>query len=62
VVAFDRVLGYRAGLLRPATRRAGLSFSDRACLALAEHDRLPALTADRAWRHLGTGATVEVIR
>ena len=30
------------------TRRAGLSLGDRACLALAEHTQIPALTGDRA--------------
>lgn len=62
VVAFDRALGYRAGFLRPATKRAGLSLGDRACLALAAHHNLPALTADRAWRQLATDTKVEVIR
>jgi PIN domain nuclease of toxin-antitoxin system len=49
VVAFDEDLAYRAGLLRSATRSAGLSLGDRACLALAERLGAPALTADRAW-------------
>ncbi|HEU5317894.1 MAG TPA: type II toxin-antitoxin system VapC family toxin [Chloroflexota bacterium] len=62
VVAFDRALGYRAGFLRPSTKRAGLSLGDRACLALAQHDNLPALTADRAWRQVATGTRVEIIR
>ena len=35
VVAFDEALAYSAGALRPATRPAGLSLGDRACLALA---------------------------
>ena len=64
VVAFDRVFGHRAGLLRTVTRKAGLSLGDRACLALALEDRLPALTADRSWERVAAdvGAQVEVIR
>ena len=48
--------------LRPATRAAGLSLGDRACLALAARLALPALTADRTWIGLGLGAEVEPIR
>ncbi|MBI3977092.1 MAG: hypothetical protein HY331_02795 [Chloroflexi bacterium] len=47
-VDFDADLAYQAGLLHPATRQAGLSLGDRACLALARRLGLPALTADRA--------------
>jgi ribonuclease VapC len=62
VVSFDAELAYRAGLLRSATRAAGLSLGDRACLALAEHLGLPAFTTDRSWASLRLGATVRVIR
>jgi ribonuclease VapC len=59
---FDEELAYRAGLLRPLTRQAGLSFGDRACLALAQQLGLPAVTADRAWTTLRIPITVQVIR
>ncbi len=53
-----------AGQLRPATRSAGLSLADCACLALARTLRLPALTGDRGW--LGAadavGVRIELIR
>jgi len=62
VVPFDEDLAYRAALLRSATRPAGLSLGDRACLALAERLAVPALTADRAWGTLQVGVQVEVIR
>jgi ribonuclease VapC len=62
VVPFDEQLAYRAGLLRAATRSAGLSLGDRACLALAERLGLPAQTADRAWGTLQVGIQVDVIR
>jgi PIN domain nuclease of toxin-antitoxin system len=66
IVAFDEELAYRTGLLRPATRAAGLSLGDRACLALAERLSLPAMTADRVWATLQLdtqfGIQVDVIR
>jgi PIN domain nuclease of toxin-antitoxin system len=48
--------------LRSATRSAGLSLGDRACLALAERLGMVALTADRAWGTLQVGIQVDVIR
>jgi PIN domain nuclease of toxin-antitoxin system len=42
------------------TRPLGLSLGDRACLALARRERLPALTADRIWLQAGTLIGVEV--
>ena len=41
-----------AGMLRPVTKRFGLSFGDRACLALARQRRATALTSDAAWANL----------
>ena len=46
VVDFGPELCRRAALLRTLTRAFGLSLGDRACLALAEQLRLPALTTD----------------
>jgi PIN domain nuclease of toxin-antitoxin system len=48
--------------LRPATRAAGLSLGDRACLALALRLRAPAFTADTAWRELNIGVELRQIR
>jgi len=66
IVPFDEEQAYRAGLLRAATRSAGLSLGDRACLALAERLSLPAMTADRVWGTLQldtqVGIQVDVIR
>lgn len=61
-IAFDEELAYACGVLRPLTRRAGLSFGDRACLALAQQLAVPALTADRAWSQLQLGIGVRVVR
>jgi PIN domain nuclease of toxin-antitoxin system len=63
-VPFDEDLAYRAGLLTPVTRSAGLSFGDRACLALAHRLGVVALTVDRAWSDISraAGVSVELIR
>ncbi len=52
IVDFDAEHAYLTGQLRTATRSAGLSLGDRACLALAAKRNLPAMTADRAWGRL----------
>lgn len=48
--------------LRPLTRKHGLSFGDRACLALATRLNLPAITADRAWSKLDVAIELRQIR
>ena len=50
------------GRLRDATRHLGLSFGDRACLALAIDKNCPVLTGDRAWAKLNIGVKVELLR
>lgn len=60
--AFDEESAFKAADLRKATRGKGLSFGDRACLALAKHLALPALTADRSWAELNLGVDVRLIR
>ena len=62
VRAFDHEQAYAAGMLRRSTRRLGLSFGDRACLALAHVSNATALTADRSWSRLELDIAVEVIR
>jgi ribonuclease VapC len=59
---FDQPQAERAGLLRDATRGAGLSLGDRACLALASVLGRPAATADKAWAKLDIGVPIELIR
>lgn len=61
-IDFDMTCAYKAGLLRSMTKALGLSFGDRACLALAQYHRLPAVTADRTWQKLVLDITVQVIR
>ncbi len=60
--AFDEDMAFAAAALRPSTRSLGLSFGDRACLALALGLRRPVLTADRAWRDLDLDVPVRQVR
>jgi ribonuclease VapC len=62
VEAVDTALALRSAELFTATRPAGLSLGDRVCLALADRERCPALTADRSWAGLNLGIAVELIR
>lgn len=62
VQPLDRNLALRAGALWVHGRARALSLGDRACLALAERERLPALTADRAWRGVDIGVEIRFIR
>ncbi len=62
IVPFDEELARQTGALRPATRSLGLSLGDRACLALAQRERLPVLTADRSWAKLDLGVAIRVVR
>ncbi|MFC0634396.1 type II toxin-antitoxin system VapC family toxin [Brevundimonas balnearis] len=55
-------LADRAGRLWPITAALGLSLGDRACLALAQREGLPVLTADRAWAALSLDVDVRLIR
>lgn len=63
-IPLDSDMAVDCGLMLPATRSAGLSLGDRACLALARRLDCRALTADRAWTTVGkaVGIEVEVLR
>jgi ribonuclease VapC len=62
VIAFDETQARATAQLRPATRHAGLSLGDRACLALANVMEYPAVTADRAWARIDAGVEIVLIR
>ena len=62
VVDFTRPLAEQAGGLVARTRSKGLSLGDRACLALAQREGVPAFTADRAWASLDIGVEIRLIR
>jgi ribonuclease VapC len=61
-IAFDAVHAVEAADLRPLTRKGGLSFADRACLATAKILDATAITADRIWKELPLPVRVELIR
>jgi ribonuclease VapC len=60
VVDLDAHLAIAAGAMVEQTKPFGLSLGDRACLALAKREQLPALTADRIWLQAGPLLGVEV--
>ena len=62
IYPFDESLAIATGFMRSATRNAGLSLGDRACLALAIREQARVLTADRAWATLDLDIAVELIR
>ncbi len=62
VVPFEEADVGPAAHIRTATRSAGLSLGDRACLTLARRLGVPALTADRQWRDLRVDVEVRLIR
>jgi PIN domain nuclease of toxin-antitoxin system len=63
IIAFGKDDAAAVATLLPLTRPKGLSFGDRACLALAQRYNATALTADRAWAQLDLdGIEVQLIR
>lgn len=62
IVPFDAQTAKGAGQLSPLTGKAGLSFGDRACLALSKQTGIPALTADKAWAALKFHPKIRLIR
>jgi PIN domain nuclease of toxin-antitoxin system len=62
VVEFDFALALRAGALRAQRANRHLSLGDRACLALAERERVPAMTSDRSWAGAVADAEIQLIR
>jgi PIN domain nuclease of toxin-antitoxin system len=59
---FDMAQALRAGALRNATKSKGLSFGDRACLALAAELNAIALSTDGVWADLELGIAIELAR
>lgn len=62
IVPFDTELAELAASFRSHTRALGLSFADRACLALGLKSGLAVLTADRRWTEASVGVIVQLIR
>lgn len=59
-IAVDDGLAIDAAELFLPTRPAGLSFGDRACLALAKREGVAAMTADRRWKEVEAAVGVEL--
>jgi PIN domain nuclease of toxin-antitoxin system len=62
VADFDREQAEATGALITKTRPKGLSLGDRACLALAQRENAPAITADRSWSGIDLGVDVRIFR
>ena len=62
VLPFDKEQARLSGLMRPETRKLGLSLGDRSCLALARQIGATVMTADRTWTGVSVGVSVELIR
>jgi PIN domain nuclease of toxin-antitoxin system len=62
VIDFDSESAEAAGLLVRKTRQHGLSLGDRACLVEASRAGIPVLTADRAWKTVDVGVSIQIIR
>ncbi len=62
IVPFDQEQALAAARWRAKTRALGLSFADRACLALAKTRSVSVLTADRQWQTLHPDIEIVLIR
>jgi ribonuclease VapC len=62
VEPFTESQAWMAADLRLATKHAGLSLGDRACLALALEMGADIYTADRQWSNIGVGCAIHLIR
>lgn len=62
VEPFTQADALEVARLRPLTSSAGLSFGDRACLALARRLARRVVTTEHRWRGLAVGVEVDFIR
>jgi len=62
VIPFEISDAYQTAFLRKSTKNNGLSFGDRACLALAKQKNLPVITADKMWAQLNIGVEIILVR
>ncbi|MBD2133953.1 type II toxin-antitoxin system VapC family toxin [Sphaerospermopsis sp. FACHB-1094] len=62
VIDFNEEQALKAGILRSLTKSIGLSFGDRACLALGIILNQPVLTTDRLWSNINVGVEVRILR
>ncbi|MCW9682660.1 type II toxin-antitoxin system VapC family toxin [Dolichospermum planctonicum UHCC 0167] len=62
VIDFNQEQALKSGILRPITKSIGLSFGDRACLALGIILNQPVLTTDRLWGSINVEVEVKLLR
>lgn len=62
IVAFDERSASLAASLEDVTRHMGISFADRACLALGISEQKPVLTGDHRWADLNLGVELDFFR
>jgi PIN domain nuclease of toxin-antitoxin system len=62
VVEFERASAEETGFMISRTKGKGLSLGDRACLAAARRENIPAMTGDRSWAGVHVGVEVKLIR
>ncbi len=62
IVPFDERLAVRTAELWSAGRKFGLSFADRACLALGMEHKAKVLTGDKRWKEAGLDVAVLLFR
>jgi PIN domain nuclease of toxin-antitoxin system len=62
IVAFDADHAAEAAALYPQTSSRGLSFADRACIALGLRQGIPVFTAEKRFAELGLPVKIRVIR
>ena len=61
-VPFDARQAWAVSILRPLTRKSGLSLADNVCIALARILKRPAWTADRVWASVDLDIEIKLIR
>lgn len=62
VIEFTDEHARYAAELAQTTRKMGISFADRACIALGTVEDLPILTGDRKWLDISTKTKIELFR
>jgi ribonuclease VapC len=62
VIPWDEELAWAGRDLCHLAWTSGISFADRACLTLARHLNLAAMTADSEWKKPGHGVRISLFR
>lgn len=62
IVEFNELHALEAAKIAEEARKKGISFADRACLALGLCEGLPVVTGDRSWKDLGAPIEIEIFR